>query len=570
MKTVPVFIGFSGFGAPVCIIKRDRVFGKGKGGTWYNPGTMHPLKSIENSTQRQPARTTAVFIRRAGSGLKHRLPEIALLLAYCAVIVWLSSRHEIWRDEMRALSLVLESRSPWDLLGRLSAEGHPFLWYLILYLAHALIRHTVALKIAGLAVAAGAAAVLLFRAPFSLPQKALFLCGLFPIYEYSVKARNYGISMLLLFGLCALYRERFKNILWLGLLVFLLAQTNVHSLIIAAALLFSLGGEYLCRRARGLRDPAPGLSAAGFGLMLAGILFSAWQIHPDSASFAAPSLRSMDWAAVIRDGLKGWEDPGRYFHEAFGLGTSSWSSVVIWCGLLFFVRRPFIFIVPFLTMGALGALFGKIYPGFLRHQGFMVLLLWCAFWMADVFNAGPAASPRARLVRTAAACYLYLFLLLEIAAAVPPVRADISRDYSASRAFGTALRRTPALREAIVVGEPDFVLESLPYYADNPTYFPRERRFGRVVRFTRENRPVLTLAELQQEACRIKAVYRKPVLIALGHPLEPQGAHVFTYAMGKKFEYDPAAQEQFIRGTRRLFDFTHALEGEKYSVFEVK
>ena len=42
-------------------------------------------------------------------------------------------RHEMWRDEIQAWSIVIGSRSVGDLLhGALRYEGHPPLWYLVL------------------------------------------------------------------------------------------------------------------------------------------------------------------------------------------------------------------------------------------------------------------------------------------------------------------------------------------------------------------------------------------------------------------------------------------------------
>ena len=58
--------------------------------------------------------------------------NIALVLLYCGVIIYLSANHEVWRDEVRALSLVTESNSIVNLLENLHNEGHPCLWYLLL------------------------------------------------------------------------------------------------------------------------------------------------------------------------------------------------------------------------------------------------------------------------------------------------------------------------------------------------------------------------------------------------------------------------------------------------------
>jgi hypothetical protein len=72
------------------------------------------------------------------------------------------------------------------------------------------------------------------------PLVALVALSNFAVWEYSVMARNYGITMLVLFAFAAGY-ERWRHRGWVvGLWLLLLANTNVHSVLLAGALgLFS-------------------------------------------------------------------------------------------------------------------------------------------------------------------------------------------------------------------------------------------------------------------------------------------------------------------------------------------
>jgi hypothetical protein len=54
---------------------------------------------------------------------------------------------------------------------------------------------------------------------------------------------------------------------------------------------------------------------------------------------------------------------------------------------------------------------------------------------------------------------------------------------SSSKALGAFLNGAPSFRDAILVPEPDYYIESLPYYAHNPIYLARERRFGNTARW---------------------------------------------------------------------------------------
>jgi hypothetical protein len=93
----------------------------------------------------------------------------------------------------------------------------------LLYFTYKLFETPVVLKVLAAAVAIGAAAIFLFRAPFLRWQKVLFLAGVYPLYEYSVMARNYGIGMLALFAACTAYPRRFEKSWLYGGFVFLLS-----------------------------------------------------------------------------------------------------------------------------------------------------------------------------------------------------------------------------------------------------------------------------------------------------------------------------------------------------------
>ena len=64
------------------------------------------------------------------------------------------------------------------------------------------------LKVLSILIAGAAMLLFIFRSPFPLPLKVLFVFSLLPLYEYAVMARNYGISMLLMFSFAALYPRR--------------------------------------------------------------------------------------------------------------------------------------------------------------------------------------------------------------------------------------------------------------------------------------------------------------------------------------------------------------------------
>ena len=61
---------------------------------------------------------------------------------------------------------------------------------------------------------------------------------------------------------------------------------------------------------------------------------------------------------------------------------------------------------------------------------------------------------------------------------------DVGAEQSSNKALGAFLAGAEAHREAIIVPEPDYLLESLSYYAKNKIYLVREDRFGSSVSLT--------------------------------------------------------------------------------------
>jgi len=111
-------------------------------------------------------------------------------------------------------------------------DGHPIVWHLLLYVGKSIADTPVVLPVTSIIIAFAAVTVFLFCSPFPFWIRGLFIFSALPFYEYSVMARNYGISMLLLFVGAVLYRNRAKYPLALAFSLALLANTNVHSAIL--------------------------------------------------------------------------------------------------------------------------------------------------------------------------------------------------------------------------------------------------------------------------------------------------------------------------------------------------
>jgi len=197
----------------------------------------------------------------------------AAFLAFGAVTAW---HHEMWRDEAQAWLIARDSHSVAELYRHLRYEGHPGLWHLALMPLARVFHGLGAMQALHLAVSSATAFLVTWRAPFHRAVRVLVVFGYFFAFEYSIICRNYAFGAFLLVAFCVLFPRRHARFLSLCGVLFLLAHTSVHALILDIAMVAALLGEYLLRARALARDGSlPPLRASlGFALAGAGIATS--------------------------------------------------------------------------------------------------------------------------------------------------------------------------------------------------------------------------------------------------------------------------------------------------------
>src|SRR4051794_15457347 len=176
---------------------------------------------------------------------------VGLTAVYLCLTAAVVAHHEMWGDELQTWLLVRDSNSLPDLFRNLKYEGHPALWHLLLYaLQRTISTAPQAMQWLHLGIATATVAVVALAAPFTRLQRALFAFGYYAFYEYAAIARNYGIGLLLTVIACALVARQRSSPMAIGVVLFLLAHTNVFGTITAAALAAGLVVEWLIERSQ--------------------------------------------------------------------------------------------------------------------------------------------------------------------------------------------------------------------------------------------------------------------------------------------------------------------------------
>lgn len=484
---------------------------------------------------------------------------------FAILLFYMLPYHEIWRDEMHDLSMVMSWKSLPDLLKNTMTFGFPALWYLVLFVGYHLTQTVLILKFMSIFFVSVAIFLFLRFSPFSRFEKIIFLFGYFPFYEYSIISRSYCLSLALLFGVCTFYPRRLQNLVPLAVTAFFLANTNAHSLVLTIALLASFVIETVLNN-RSIHNLKNWI--AGLWILIAGIAVSLFQIRPDPNSIIKYyELTSTYLFQAFGVALL---NPGGLFSHAFGF-MPEFLSLSLWIFYLGSFRRN----IPtasffFLSALGLGLFFLTVYPGMTRHQGFLIMAMIAMIWMERSSAESRVRGNESFILRYRNAFFL-IVLVMQVVLSSKAIIRDLALPYSSSADFAAFLRRDPKLREAILVPEPDYFAEPMPFYVSNPIYMTREHKFSNYIHFTTANDRELSLGALLDTAQKLQKEQQKNVVIMLGHRnLSPQGPFELSFSYGKIFRYSPEELARLQRETIPISQFRDALGDENYDIYLLK
>jgi hypothetical protein len=489
----------------------------------------------------------------------------------------------MWRDEVRALTVATRATGWNDMFASLHQEGHPGLWYVILRCGFELTHSNLVLPIIALVVGVALAYVILRYAPFPFWLRLLTVFGVFVSYEYTVMARNYGIGILPLLIACVLFRNRAERGIALGFVLALTANTSVHAAIACAmiSLLWALDVVDAETRALFLRPR----TLVGIAIAVVGATIAIWSASPSPEMSYAASLRHLGIGDIARSVLI---DPGVGLRSVYvaniaasselpwiriGVDPTIASRVIVDLCLLAIgwglwpERKHFaVFITSILSFEIL---FSGIYPGALRHMGVVTFLIVAICWIAMRERKDADG-----LVTRRIAMGLLPVMLIQSIGLPVAVRRHLIHPASSSKALGGFIRATPRLSNAILIGEPDYLMEALTYYVPNRVYMPRQHEYSKTVYFANDSaghQRDLTLGAVIDAADSLGCATRSPVLISIGYPEFPRQPTGLTRGAYNAAHFTWTAEDKKRLSTRAsmLGDFEGATSEENYEVFEL-
>ncbi|HLQ24150.1 MAG TPA: hypothetical protein VK132_13130, partial [Gemmatimonadales bacterium] len=310
---------------------------------------------------------------------------LAVTFAFLGLAGFAIANHELWRDETQAWLIARDSSSLTELFRHTRYEGHPGLWFICLFILSRVTTSPIAMQVLHLGIGAGTVWIFARYAPFTLWQRALFAFGYFPLFEYTVVSRDYGLGVLLLLGACAVLGAKPTRFPLLVTLLALVPQTNAFAAMLGLALGLALlvdlrlpGGPMLAVNAT-RRQYVWGLVVVGVSLGLAAAqmippadsgIFVGWHTHLEwgllgkrlrslgAAVFPVPTIQNRWWISPFL-----WDlEPVRVPLAIIVYALFTWVAISLTRRL-----RALTFLVA-----ALSAQLAFIYlkfPGEMRHWG---------------------------------------------------------------------------------------------------------------------------------------------------------------------------------------------------------
>ena len=507
---------------------------------------------------------------------KDKRYALGLTVLFLAIGAFTASHHEMWRDEIQAWLLARDSTSIFNLFANLKYEGHPGLWHLCLMPLSRITHSPVIMQIFHLLLTGATVYLFVRYAPFNWFQKLLFCFGYFVLYEYAIVARNYALGLLLITAFCVLYKARYKRFISVGCVLFLLAHTSVHALIVAIAIGIALCCEYVFG-SRFLRPLNQELAAIenkrhiwiGFGLIGVGILTSVLQLNPPSdTGFAVAwhfnydanrvnnivKLISRAYLPIPKPVLGFWGSNLLTTYSFFQAIQVPLCYLLMLLSALLFFRRPTALLTYLLSTFGLLTFFYIKYQGSIRHHGFLFLAFLMCYW---IYRESPAVSfSKAeqegadstvnRVLNVAGTAVLTLLLICHAIGGVIAVRMEHRHVFSYGKLTAEYIK-SQGMQGLPMIGNKDSAVSTVVGYLQEPRqiYYPRSRRFGSFVRWDKARTPSISKRRVIEAAKTLSSEKSQDVLIISNGSLSANQIEQYKLSFLVKFIGSTVRDEGF-------------------------
>jgi hypothetical protein len=466
---------------------------------------------------------------------------IFLILLYSALQVTLLLHHEPWEDEAHTW-LVARDLDIISIFKQMAYDGTPALWYMLLVPFAKVGLPYISEFILHLMIAISAVTVFVLYAPFSKVTKILFIFSYYMAYEYSIIARSYCLSILLLFLIAAIYGKRFEHPLRYALLIFLLFNTNAHSFLIAFSLTVLFTWEFY-------RNNAPvSFGKLSIFIMLIGGLLSFLQLLPHSDSIDYNRIFGSIYVApfiAIANAFYPWH-LSFITNSQLRLIITSLATAVFFVIIISLYKKPPVLFILLLSLSGLFYIFVFVYfyPGATRHHGLILIIFLFALWISIYYHDTPKrlfriiSDPNVPKISIAA---INICLALSLPYSIEMGYMDYKYLFSGSKEMADFIKKNNLDNYIIVAHPTPQTAALLPYLPGKKFWYAGTEDYGTFVAYDKRYLDGATISN-SAVISRMKNNFPQEsnILLLLSMPLNFPESNSFTllYKVDEVFGYN--------------------------------
>ncbi len=473
-------------------------------------------------------------------------PGIVLSLVFIVVSLYSVSHHEMWRDELQAWMIAISGNSISELFANIKYEGHPPLWFIILYALKHLTRNPAAIQVVHVIIAAISVFVFTRYAPFTITERVLFVFGYFVFYEYNIISRNYAVGVLLLFCFLSIHKERIleNNYVVLAIILFLLCRANVFATVLAVTCASYSAITLFQQRADWITSPKKRTEIIFSAVVFLGGLVTALRVmspEPDISLYAplhlpanfeelvadTTAIVSSLWSAYMplpRFETVFWESnaisylPLRPFERYMVRFVISLAVFIIITAA--FMRKPrVLFFYLFSSCFVFFFYFVVVFR--VRYIGHLYLIFIASMWLwrgntlshdfRNMYIHKFAVFSEKILMRY----ILIIILIVNFAAGVSANVMDIVMPFSSSSEAAAFIKNDPRTANLPIAGSIDYIVSPIAGYLNRPVYYLDSGRLGTFIIWDKK-RKIWTPADLTD----IVKKEKKDLVLVTSYPLQ--------------------------------------------------
>lgn len=490
--------------------------------------------------------------------MKSKIIYSLICFIWLIVIIFGIYHHEIWRDEMRALSIAITSPSFFQLPHYLQNEGHPILWYLLLKIGYSICHSTSVLTILSFIFSFGICVLILFKSPFNLVIKVVLIFGYYCIYEYGINCRNYGISafFLLMFAHQASKNKdfNFKSILYLILAM----HCNIYAAFVSILLSIWYLNEHYFELKKTKKLVLNSL------LILVSFILVIVLVYPNKDSIVVNHtsfnfnlfLNTFNVSNGFNDFIPNWLNLSPY-----GISFFLFLSVIM------FLKQPKVMLILILVLLFTSFFSLKFYSSQNRHQGifFYTIIVFAWYYFPQLKAHWFKRNTTSILISYGIIINLYIAGCILIKGKSKYLF-NVNVNMSNSKDFGEWCSNNLE-KNSLIIPEADYTMESVMYYDNREFYIPRENKMGLYVHFTKENKNEMSLNRLVELSDSFNSHGKISYLVFNQEIKSYDCNREFSY--GKKFNFSKADSELFLKEFKLIKVFnTNCWNEENYFIYK--